>query len=158
MLGSNTFASSAEFCIFLPHSTFLLSYWCITSAQQYANFFKLESTRYRYIKAAWYRWYRGQQLRLTRSLCSKTNPSAYDHIPRTRPIKYLRHVYNSSCDKLHTKLRYHHREVFFFCEKKIILCIILQNIAEGTLPWVIFRFRIFSNYFSQKFEKIKITV
>ena len=32
------------------------------------------------------------------------------------------------------------------------------NIGEGTLPWTIFRFRIFSNYFSQKFEKIKITV
>ena len=31
-------------------------------------------------------------------------------------------------------------------------------IGEGTLPWAIFRFRIFSNYFSEKFEKIKITV
>ena len=30
-------------------------------------------------------------------------------------------------------------------------------VGEGTLPWAIFRFRIFSNYFSQKFEK-KITV
>ena len=29
---------------------------------------------------------------------------------------------------------------------------------KGTLPWAIFRFRIFSNYFLQKFEKIKITV
>ena len=32
------------------------------------------------------------------------------------------------------------------------------RIKKGTLPWAIFRFRIFSNYFSQKFEKIKITV
>ena len=31
-------------------------------------------------------------------------------------------------------------------------------VVESTLPWTIFRFRIFSNYFSQKFEKIKITV
>ena len=31
-------------------------------------------------------------------------------------------------------------------------------VGEGTLPWAIFRFRIFSNYFLQKFEKIKITV
>ena len=31
-------------------------------------------------------------------------------------------------------------------------------VGEGTLPWLIFRFRIFSNYFAQKFEKIKITV
>ena len=30
------------------------------------------------------------------------------------------------------------------------------KIREGTLPWAIFRFRIFSNYFLQKFEKIKI--
>ena len=29
---------------------------------------------------------------------------------------------------------------------------------RGTLPWAIFRSRIFSNYFAQKFEKIKITV
>ena len=27
------------------------------------------------------------------------------------------------------------------------------GIGEGTLPWAIFRSRIFSNYFSQKFEK-----
>ena len=33
----------------------------------------------------------------------------------------------------------------------------LWKIGEGTLPWAILRFRIFSN-FSQKFEKIKITV
>ena len=32
------------------------------------------------------------------------------------------------------------------------------RIGEGTLPWAIFRFRIFSNCFSQKFKKIKITV
>ena len=32
------------------------------------------------------------------------------------------------------------------------------KVGEGTQPWAIFRFRIFSNYFSQKFEKIKITV
>ena len=32
------------------------------------------------------------------------------------------------------------------------------KIGEGTLPWAIFGFRIFSNYFSQKFAKIKITV
>ena len=31
-------------------------------------------------------------------------------------------------------------------------------LGEGTLPRAIFRFRIFSNYFSQKFQKIKITV
>ena len=31
-------------------------------------------------------------------------------------------------------------------------------IGEGTLPWAIFRFRIFSNYFAQKFEKIKTMV
>ena len=31
-------------------------------------------------------------------------------------------------------------------------------VGEGTLPWAIFRFRIFSNYFSQKFEITKITV
>ena len=30
-----------------------------------------------------------------------------------------------------------------------------SGIGEGTLPWAIFRFRIFSKYFSQKFEKIK---
>ena len=30
-------------------------------------------------------------------------------------------------------------------------------VGEGTLPWAIFHFRIFSNY-SQKFEEIKITV
>ena len=30
-------------------------------------------------------------------------------------------------------------------------------LGEGILPWVIFRFRIFLNYFLQKFEKIKIT-
>ena len=30
-------------------------------------------------------------------------------------------------------------------------------VGEGTLPWAIFRFRIFLNY-SQKFEKLKITV
>ena len=33
---------------------------------------------------------------------------------------------------------------------------IVVIIGEGTLPWAIFR--IFSNYSSQKFEKIKITV
>ena len=33
-----------------------------------------------------------------------------------------------------------------------------QSIRKGTLPWAIFRFRIFLNCFSQKFEKIKITV
>ena len=32
------------------------------------------------------------------------------------------------------------------------------RIENGTLPWAIFHFRIFSNYFLQKFEKIKITV
>ena len=32
------------------------------------------------------------------------------------------------------------------------------HVGEGTLPWAIFRFWIFSNYFSQKFEKKKITV
>ena len=31
-------------------------------------------------------------------------------------------------------------------------------VGEGSLPWAIFGFRIFSNYFSQKFEKIKIKV
>ena len=31
-------------------------------------------------------------------------------------------------------------------------------IGEGTLPWAIFRSRIFSNYFSQKFKKRKITI
>ena len=31
-------------------------------------------------------------------------------------------------------------------------------IEGGTLPWAIFRFWLFSNYFSQKFKKIKITV
>ena len=30
-----------------------------------------------------------------------------------------------------------------------------ECIGESTLPWAIFRFRIFSNYFSQKFEKKK---
>ena len=35
---------------------------------------------------------------------------------------------------------------------------LVVGIGEGTLPWAIFRFRIFSNYFLQKFEKIKITV
>ena len=34
----------------------------------------------------------------------------------------------------------------------------IYEVEEGTLPWTIFRFRIFSNYFSQKFEKIPITV
>ena len=34
----------------------------------------------------------------------------------------------------------------------------LLQLGEGTLPWALFRFRIFSNYFSQKFEKIKVTV
>ena len=33
-----------------------------------------------------------------------------------------------------------------------------KALGEGTLPGAIFRFRIFSNYFSQKFEKIKIAV
>ena len=31
-------------------------------------------------------------------------------------------------------------------------------VREGTLPWAIFLLRIFSNYFLQKFEKIRITV
>ena len=31
-------------------------------------------------------------------------------------------------------------------------------LGEGTLPWAIFRFRIFLNHLLQKFEKIKITV
>ena len=31
-------------------------------------------------------------------------------------------------------------------------------VREDTLPWAAFRFWIFSNYFSQKLEKIKITV
>ena len=35
---------------------------------------------------------------------------------------------------------------------------LFKGLGEDTLPWVIFRFRIFSNYFSQKFEKMKITV
>ena len=30
----------------------------------------------------------------------------------------------------------------------------IEFLGEGTLPWAIFRFRIFSNYFSQNFEKI----
>ena len=34
----------------------------------------------------------------------------------------------------------------------------MLKIGEGTLPWAIFRFRIFWNYFLQKFEKMKITV
>ena len=29
------------------------------------------------------------------------------------------------------------------------------ELGEGTLPWAIFRWRIFLNYFSQKFEKNK---
>ena len=33
-----------------------------------------------------------------------------------------------------------------------------KYIGEGTLPWAIFRFQIFSNYFSQKFKNISITV
>ena len=33
-----------------------------------------------------------------------------------------------------------------------------HQLGEGTLPWAIYRFWIFSNYFSQKFEKTKITV
>ena len=33
-----------------------------------------------------------------------------------------------------------------------------RGFGEGTLPWAIYRFRIFSNYSSQKFLKIKITV
>ena len=33
-----------------------------------------------------------------------------------------------------------------------------SHIGEDTLPWVIFRCRIVSNYLSQKFEKIKMTV
>ena len=32
------------------------------------------------------------------------------------------------------------------------------ELGEGTLPWTIFHFRIFSNYFWQKFEKAKKTV
>ena len=31
-------------------------------------------------------------------------------------------------------------------------------IGQRTLPWAIFRFQIFLNYFLQKFEKIKIMV
>ena len=34
----------------------------------------------------------------------------------------------------------------------------IRFLIGSTLPWAIFRFRIFSNYFWQKFEKIKITV
>ena len=32
-----------------------------------------------------------------------------------------------------------------------------RNIGEDTLPYVIFHFRIFSNYTSQKLKKIKMT-
>ena len=34
----------------------------------------------------------------------------------------------------------------------------LIDIGKGTLPWAIFRFRVFSNYFSQKLDNIKITI
>ena len=33
-----------------------------------------------------------------------------------------------------------------------------RRVGEGTLPWAIFRFWIFSNYFLQKFWKIKTTL
>ena len=33
-----------------------------------------------------------------------------------------------------------------------------SSIEKGTLPWIIFRIRIFLNYLSQKFEKLKITI
>ena len=42
-----------------------------------------------------------------------------------------------------------------FCRKQSAKTL---QVGECTLPWAIFRFRIFSNCFSQKFEKIKITV
>ena len=34
----------------------------------------------------------------------------------------------------------------------------INVIGEGTLPWAIFHLRIFSNYFSQKFKEINITI
>ena len=35
---------------------------------------------------------------------------------------------------------------------------LINNVGEGILLWAMFRFPIFSNYFLQKFEKMKITV
>ena len=45
------------------------------------------------------------------------------------------------------------KSIFFFKCRWV-----LRVIRGGTLPGAIFRFRIFSNYFSQKLKKIKITV
>ena len=45
--------------------------------------------------------------------------------------------------------------IFVYYTSHIILNEANTKIGEGTLPWAIFRFRIFSNYFSQKFEKNK---
>ena len=36
---------------------------------------------------------------------------------------------------------------------RYFICSSILEIEEGILLWAIFRFRIFSNYFSQKFEK-----
>ena len=41
---------------------------------------------------------------------------------------------------------------------KVLENLIYLSFTQGTLPWAIFRFRIFSNHFLQKFENIKITV
>ena len=35
---------------------------------------------------------------------------------------------------------------------------VCERVSEGTMPWAIFLFRIFFNYLSPKFEKIKIKV
>ena len=43
-------------------------------------------------------------------------------------------------------------------ERELSSAELCMHVGEGTLPWAIIRFRIFSNYFSQKFEKIKITM
>ena len=37
--------------------------------------------------------------------------------------------------------------------EKVVKIAYSKGIGEGTLPWAIFRFRIFSNHFSQKLKK-----
>ena len=69
---------------------------------------------------------------------------------------FLRIAFTIGCGRLFQKKKKLFEATSIYGEIKNCL-FILFSIGESTLPWDIFRFRIFSNYFSQVFQEIKIT-
>ena len=92
-------------------------------------------------------------MRVQKNLSLK-NPalSAFGMIPGSPMARRTKHEIKVAQRMARKQVCYDISYVTFFIYRREI------QIGEGSLPWAIFCFRIFSNYVSQKFGKIKITV